>query len=263
MTFPAHPQRRPAVVSGASSGIGEAVARALAAAGHPVALGARRVERCADIAREIAGAGGEAIAVELDVTDAGSVKDFVAEAERALGGIEVLVSNAGQSWPVLAVDATPEDFARAVEVNLLGAQRLVSLLAPKMVERRRGDIVFVTSESVHDPWPGIAPYVSSKWGLEGLARAMQRELEGTGVRTSIVRPGPTLTEMGTRWELDNIGEIVDRFHHWGVFRHGNLMTGADVAAVIAHIVATRRGAHVTLVDLQPEAPIKNEGGETD
>ncbi|HJR19102.1 MAG TPA: SDR family NAD(P)-dependent oxidoreductase, partial [Actinomycetota bacterium] len=200
---------------------------------------------------------------ELDVTDAGSVKDFVAEAERALGGIEVLVSNAGQSWPVLAVDATAEDFARAVEVNLLGAQRLVSLLAPKMVERRRGDIVFVTSESVHDPWPGIAPYVSSKWGLEGLARAMQRELEGTGVRTSIVRPGPTLTEMGTRWELDNIGEIVDRFHHWGVFRHGNLMTGADVAAVIAHIVATPRGAHVTLVDLQPEAPIKTEGGETD
>ena len=259
--FPSHPERRPAVVSGASSGIGEAVARALAAAGHPVALGARRTDRCAEIAREITAAGGEAIAIELDVANPGSVKDFVAESERALGDIEVFVSNAGFSVPALAVEADPEDFARAIEVNLLGAQRLVSLIAPKMVERRRGDIVFVTSESVHDPWPGIAPYVSSKWGLEGLARSMQMELEGTGVRTAIVRPGPTQTEMGTRWDLTNIGEVVDRFHHWGVFRHFNLMSPAIVAAVIVQIVGTARGAQVTLVDVQPEAPIKDEGGE--
>jgi NADP-dependent 3-hydroxy acid dehydrogenase YdfG len=259
MTFPAHPERRPAIVTGASSGIGEATARALAAAGHPVALGARRVDRCAEIVSDITEAGGEAVALELDVTDAGSVKAFVAETERALGDIEVFVSNAGQSWPALAVETDPEDFARAVEINLLGAQRVVSLVAPRMVERHRGDIVFVTSESVHDPWPGIAPYVSSKWGLEGLARAMQRELEGSGVRTSIVRPGPTLTEMGTRWDLTDIGEVVDRFHHWGVFRHGNLMSPATVATVIAQIVATPRGAQVTLVDLQPEAPIRTEG----
>lgn len=263
MTFPAHPERRPAVVSGASSGIGEAAARALAAAGHPVALGARRVDRCSEIVREITAAGGEGIALGLDVADPGSVEDFVGEAERALGDIEVLVSNAGMSWPALAVDTSPEDFARAVEVNLLGAQRLVSLLAPKMVERRRGDIVFVTSESVHDPWPGIAAYVASKWGLEGLARAMQRELEGTGVRTAIVRPGPTLTEMGMRWPMDNIGEVVDRFHHWGVFRHENLMSAADVGTVIAQIVAMPRGAQVTLVDVQPEAPIRSEGGEAE
>lgn len=261
MTFPAHPERRPAVVTGASSGIGAAAARALAAAGHPVALGARRVERCAEIVRRITEAGGEAVAVELDVTDPGSVKEFVGEAERALGDIEVLVSNAGASWPGLAVETDPEDFARTIEINLLGAQRVASLIVPKMVERRRGDIVFLTSESVRDPWPGVAAYVSSKWGLEGFARTMQMELEGTGVRVGIVRPGPTLTEMGTNWELEKPEEIVERFRHWGVFRHWNLLSPTDVAAVVAQIVSTPRGVQVIAVDLQPEAPIEDEGGE--
>jgi NADP-dependent 3-hydroxy acid dehydrogenase YdfG len=257
MKFEPHPARRPAVVTGASSGIGEAVARAFAAAGHPVVLGARRVERCRAIAEEIAGAGGEAAAFELDVAAEGSVKDFVAAAADALGPIEVLVSNAGESWPGTAVGTDPAEFARLVEINLLGAQRLISMVAPGMVERGRGDIVFVTSDSVRVPWPGVASYVSSKWGLEGLARVMQMELEGTGVRTSIVRPGPTLTEMGSRWDREAVPGLVEGFKRWGVLRHGNLLNPADVAAVVAHIVAMPRGTHVTLVDLQPEG-----GGRT-
>ena len=252
MSFPVHPERRPAVVTGASSGIGEAVACALAAAGHPVVLGARRVERCETIAAGIEKAGAEAVALPLDVTDEGSAKDFIAAAEKAFGPVEVLVSNAGESWPGTAVGTDPAEFARTVEINLLGAQRLASMLVPPMVERGRGDVVFVTSDSVRVPWPGVASYVSSKWGLEGLARVMQMELEGTGVRASIVRPGPTLTEMGTRWDPKQIGGMVGEFKRWGVLRHGNLLRPADVAAVIAHIVAAPRGTHITLVDLQPE-----------
>jgi NADP-dependent 3-hydroxy acid dehydrogenase YdfG len=252
--FEPHPARRPALVTGASSGIGEATARALAGAGHPVVLGARRLERCERIAEEIEGDGGTAVAVLLDVADEGSIKDFAAAASKALGAVEVLVSNAGESLQGTALETDPGEFARQIQVNLVGAQRLVSLIAPAMVERRRGDIVFVTSDSVRNPWPGVAAYVSSKWGLEGLARAMQMELEGTGVRTSIVRPGPTLTEMGSRWDPARLPRMVDAFKKWGVLRHQNLLAPEDVARVIVDIVSLPRGAHITSVDLQPEAP---------
>ena len=87
-----------------------------------------------------------------------------------------------------------------------------------MIERRRGDIVFVTSDAVDNPRPGVAAYVASKWGLEGLARVMQRELEGTGVRATIVRPGPTATEMGTNWDPAGVPGVLEGFKRWGLLR---------------------------------------------
>ena len=257
--FEPHPERRPAVVTGASSGIGEATARALAAAGHPVVLGARRADRCEAIAKEISSAGGEAHAVRLDLADEASMKDFVEAAIGTVGPIEIVVSNAGDSAIGTVVETSPEEFARQVEVNLLGAQRLVSLVAPAMIERARGDIVFVTSEAVQAPWPGVAAYVASKWGLEGLARVMQRELEGTGVRASIVRPGPTLTEMGSGWDPSGVAGVVEGFKRWGMLRHEGLLRPAQVARVIVDLVSMPRGSHVTMVEVQPEAPAHSKG----
>ena len=253
-----HPERRPAVVTGASSGIGEATARALAGAGHPVVLAARRLERCAQISTEIASEGGEAYALRVDLSDETSMKEFVAEAERRLGTIEIVVSNAGESTIGTAADTSPEQFGREIEINLLGAQRLVSLIAPAMIERRRGDIVFITSDAVEQPRPGVAAYVASKWGLEGLARVMQRELEGTGVRATIVRPGPTATEMGTRWDPAGVPGVLEGFKRWGFLRHAGLLRPAQVARAIVDVVSMPRGSHITIVEVQPQAPI--EGG---
>ena len=95
--FEPHPTRRPAIVAGASSGIGAATATALAARGFPVALGARRVEKCQELVDQIKAEGGEAIALPLDVTDNASVENFVAKATAALGDIEVLVTGAGDT----------------------------------------------------------------------------------------------------------------------------------------------------------------------
>jgi NADP-dependent 3-hydroxy acid dehydrogenase YdfG len=256
--FEPHPDRRAAVVTGASSGIGEATARALAAAGSPVVLGARRTDRCRSIAEEIGASGGEAYVVPLDVTDEGSVKDFIATSMESAGPIEIVVSNAGESVIGSAADTHPDEFARQVEINLLGAQRIVNGFLPAMLERARGDLVFVTSDAVETPWPGMAAYVASKWGLEGLARVMQRELEGTGVRASIVRPGPTLTEMGSHWDPARVGDVVGGFQRWGLLRHGGLLRPEQVARVVVDVVTMPRGSHVTLVEVQPEAP--TEGG---
>ena len=256
--FPDHPARRPAVVTGASSGIGEAVARALGAAGHPVVLGARRVERCDEIAAEIRAAGGEAVGVRLDVGDGASIKDFAGAAEAAFGPVEVLIANAGHTAIGKAMDTSPDQFADQVRVNLSGAHHLATLVAAGMIERRRGDIVFVTTDAVPMPRPGIAAYVAAKFGLEGLARAMQMELEGTGVRASIVRPGPTMTSMGDTWDADEFAGLIDQWVQWGVARHDAFMQPAQVAHAVLNVVSMPRGSHVTLIQVEPEAPIQGE-----
>lgn len=252
--FGPHPVLRPAVVTGASSGIGRSIALGLAALGHPVVLGARRVERCQEVADQITADGGQAAVVALDLTDAASIDDFAATAEAVHGPIEVVVSNAGDVLPQTTLETPPEDFARQVQVNLLGAQRLVAGLAPALVARGRGDIVFVTSDVVRAPRPRMAAYVTSKTGLEAMARVMQMELEGTGVRVGIVRPGPSATEQGTTWSEEVVLETVEEWTRWGLLRHGGYLRPGDVANAVVAMVSTPRGTHLTLVEVEPEAP---------
>lgn len=263
--FAPHPERRPALVTGASSGIGAATAQVLAAAGHPVVLAARRMERCEALAEAITKAGGEAVAVRLDVSEAASVESAVAAAGDAFGPIEVLVSNAGDASPGTAVDTPPESFARTIGVNLLGAQRLVSLVVSEMIGRRRGDVVFVTSETVRAPRPGTSAYVTSKWALEGFARAMQLELEGSGVRASIVRPGQTRTEMGMDWDTEVTTRIIETCISFGLARHPHFLPPKAVARAVLTIVSAPRGTHLSLIEVQPEAPVAvraEDGGAT-
>jgi NADP-dependent 3-hydroxy acid dehydrogenase YdfG len=256
--FEPHPERRPAVVTGASSGHGAAIAVALAEAGHPVVLGARRVDRLAEVAGKIESEGGEAVALPLDLADPATVDRFAAEATERLGPVEVVVSNAGEVQPATALDIDPDDFERQVHVNLLGAHRLVRRLGPAMVERRRGDIVFVTSDVVRVPRTYMAGYVASKHALEGLARAMQMELEGTGVRVGIVRPGPSTTEQGTSWDAATVEQVIGDWDRWGLTRHAGALRPVDVARAVVAVIATPRGTHLTLVEVEPEAPV--EGG---
>ena len=253
--FDPNPELRPAVVTGASSGIGRATAHALAALGHPVVLGARRVAECEDTAAAIRADGGEAVAVHLDLADGDSIERFAQAAADTLGSIEILVSNAAQNIAGSVLDTDPESFDGVLQVNVSGTHRLIRSLAPAMTERRRGDIVFVTSDVVERPRPTMAAYVTSKWGLEGYVRSLQMELEGTGVRATIVRPGPTLTGMGMDWDPGVTGEVIEQWAAWGFARHSNFMRPAGVAQAIAAVVSLPRGTHATVIELQPEAPI--------
>ncbi|MBW8486069.1 SDR family oxidoreductase [Actinomadura parmotrematis] len=254
--FAPHPDRRPAVVSGASSGIGAATARALAGLGHPVALGARRARVCADIAAEIRADGGEAVALPLDVADEDSVKAFTAAAEDAIGAAEIVVSSAGDLSADRIHDLDSAAFLAQVQVHLVGAHRLVSHLVPGMVARGRGDVVFVSSDVVRAPRTRMGAYVAAKNGVEGMARALQMELEGTGVRASIVRPGPTSTNMGLNWDPDVTGEVLEEWVKWGLARHSSFLRPSDVASAVAAVVGAPRGAHLSLVEVQPEAPLE-------
>ncbi len=165
------------------------------------------------------------------------------------------MSNAGDVLPAAALTVEPDDFVRQVQVNLLGAHRLLRRLGPAMVERQRGDIVLVTSDVVRELRTHMAAYVTSKHGLEGLARAMQLELEGTGVRVSIVRPGPSATEQGSGWDGPVVDEVLADWHRLGMMRHPGYLRPADVARTVLAVLSTPRGTHLTLVEVEPEAPV--------
>jgi short-subunit dehydrogenase len=124
-----------------------------------------------------------------------------------------------------------------------------------MVARGRGDLLFVTSDVVAHPRPSMFAYVASKWGLEGYIHALQMELEGTGVRASIVRPGPTETGMGMDWDPDVTGEVLDEWVRWGLARHPNFLKPEGVAGAIVAAVTAGRGTHLAVIEVHPEAPV--------
>lgn len=251
----AQPTRRPAVVTGASSGIGAATALALAAAGHPVALGARRTAKCEEVATAIRDAGGEAVVHPLDLTDGESVESFAKGVVGDLGDVEVVISNAGAVAPGTIYEVDPERFGREIDLNLTGAQRLVRAFVPGMVERQRGDFVFVSSDVAVRARPFMSSYAAGKWGLEGMAHALQMELEGTGVRASIVRPGPTWSEMGTDWDVEEAAFVLNQWVRFGLARHPHFMKPTAIADAITTVVSAPRGVHLNLVEVSPEAPI--------
>ncbi|MFC7495957.1 MULTISPECIES: SDR family oxidoreductase [unclassified Nocardioides] len=252
----AQPSRRPAVVTGASSGIGAATALTLAAAGFPVALGARRTEKCEEVAAQVREAGGEAVVHALDVTDPSSVETFAEKVTAELGDVEVVVSNAGAVGPGTIHEVDSERFARELDLNITGAHRLVRAFVPGMVERRRGDLVFVSSDVAVRARPFMSSYAAGKWGLEGMAHAMQMELEGTGVRASIVRPGPTWSEMGADWDVDEAAFVLNQWVRFGQARHPHFLKPTAIADAIATVVSAPRGVHLNLVEVSPEAPLE-------
>ncbi|WP_433519223.1 SDR family oxidoreductase [Nonomuraea sp. CA-143628] len=253
--FAPHPEHRPALVAGASSGIGAATATLLAAAGHPVALGARRVDRCEQIATAIREKGGQAVALPLDVSDSDSVKAYVAAAADAYGDAEIVVSGAGDLSAERVHELDPEAFAAQLQVHLVGAHRLVSQVVPGMVTRARGDVVFVSSDVVPSPRPRMGAYVAAKNGIEGMARAMRMELEGSGVRVSVVRPGPTMTGMGMTWDAETTAAVLEDWAAWGLARHPYFLKPEQVAEVIMTVATAPRGVHLTLVEVQPERAV--------
>lgn len=253
----AQPDRRPAVVTGASSGIGEATAEALAQAGHPVALGARRVDRLQELAARIRDAGGEAVAHPLDLTDDSSVQAFADKVAVDLGAVEVVVSNAGSLQPGRVHEADAATFGRHLDLNIVGAQRLCQVFLPGMIERQRGDVVFVSSDVAVRARPFMTAYAASKWGLEGMVHALQMELEGTGVRASLVRPGPTHSEMGSDWTPEEVETVINGWVRFGHARHQHFLKPRALADAITTVVSAPRGVHLNLVEVSPEAPVED------
>ncbi len=222
--------RPTAVVTGASSGIGAATARALAKAGFHVVLGARRVDRCAEVAAEIDGT-----AVRLDVTDAESVSAFAA----AVPECKLLVNNAGGAKGMEPVAEADEDAWRWMfETNVIGTLRVTKALLPALVASGDGHVVTVTSIAALEPYDNGAGYTGAKHAQAMLHRTLRGELLGKPVRITEVAPGMVETEFSlVRFSGDE--ERADN-----VYRGLTPLTAADVADVIAF--AATRPSHVNI-----------------
>ena len=255
MAFIPHPDRRPVLVAGASSGIGAATAEWLAAAGYPVALTARRVDKLQALADKITAAGGEAVAVPLDVTDEQSVLDCVAKAEAALGALEVVVSGAGDLAVGRSFEQPVEQFTDQINIHLNGAYRLYRAVIPGMIERGRGDFVFIGSDVTQRPRTFSSAYVAAKSGIDGLVTTVQMELEGTGVRAGLVRPGQTLTGMGMDLDQKTTEDMLNDWIKFGIARHGNFLSPEHIAQAIAGMIGMPRGAHMRIVEVEAEGAV--------
>lgn len=252
--FEPHPQRRPVIVTGASSGIGAATARRFATNGYPVMLGARRVDRCTEIVDELRSLGYTAAACSLDVTDPASVTACVETADALHGPTEIAVANAGAVFPLQA-HGSPAEFAAQIATNLAGVQTLVATVLPGMLDRQRGDIVIVSSDSALRPRTFMAGYAAAKAGVEAYAAVLRSELEGTGVRVSVIRPGPASTEQGTTWDETSVLAVLESWNRFGFLRHSGALRPDQVAEAISFVAEVPRGVLISELEIQPEAPM--------
>ncbi len=181
------------LITGASSGIGAATARILAAAGHRVVLGARRVDRIEAIAGEIRAAGGSAEPHALDVTDLGAMRSFAARAHERCGRIDVLINNAGV-MPLSMMDALAvEDWNRMIDVNIRGVLHGIAAVLPLMRERGDGHIVNLSSVSGHRVDPTAAVYSATKFAVRAISEGLRQE--SRDIRVTVISPGFTHTEL--------------------------------------------------------------------
>lgn len=218
-----HPTPPVAVVTGASSGIGAATARAFAAAGYTVYLGARREERIRALAEEING-----IAIPLDVTDQASVDAFC----EAIPAVNVLVNNAGGAIGTEAVeDARIEDWQWMYDTNVLGTVRMIRALIPQLEASGNGHVINVGSIAGHVAYRGGAGYNAAKFAVAALTRVLRLELMGRPVRVSEICPGMVNTEFST------VRFRGDKARADAVYEGVDAMTAEDIAEAIIWVAA--------------------------
>ncbi|XP_013384081.1 uncharacterized protein LOC106154311 [Lingula anatina] len=182
-----------AVVTGASSGIGAAISRQLAAAGAKVAMAARRENLLKEIQDEILKEGGEALAVKCDVTNRAEVKELIQHTESTLGPVDILVNNAGY-WVIRCMkNLHEEEWDQQVDVNIKGVLNCIGAVISGMCERKSGHIVNMSSENGKKAFVGFAVYTGSKFFVEGMSRTLRKEVCKDGVRVTCIQPGDVET----------------------------------------------------------------------
>ena len=260
---------RVAVVTGAGTGIGQAIARRFAGLGWRVAVGGRRVELLAGTASLVEEAGGACLAHALDVTDPDSVERFYTAAEAELGPVTVVVNNAATARYGPLDEFSPQEIEVEVATKLLGSLYMARRGIHGMRRTadgdgdrgpgggHRGDILFITSLAAVQPWPFHLPYAAANAGVEQAARTLRLELEGSGIRVTMLRCGETGgTDFATReLESGRIGWASDHWFRRGLLRHTGLMTPDMVADAVTAAVTLPAGYQYETLAVIPTAPI--------
>ena len=242
-----------AIITGASGGLGGHFARLLARAGAQVALTARRLDLVESLAGEIAGAGGRAMALRLDVADAASIAPVFDEIEAGLGPVSILINNAGVGGEGLAIDLRIEDWDRAFDVNVRGvffaAQAAARLMfANDMAAQGKARIVNIASVASHTVLPGLSAYNASKSAVAMLTKSLAREWGRRGIAVNALAPGYILTDINAGWWETEGGQkqlkgfprrrLMDADELNGAF---NLLCGPDARAISGSLLTVDDG----------------------
>jgi NADP-dependent 3-hydroxy acid dehydrogenase YdfG len=239
-------QDRVAVVTGASSGIGAAVARTLNAEGAHVALAARRKGALLEIQAGLdSGDGKESMVVPTDVTDCGQVRSLVVGVEEELGPVEILVNCAGVMYYTLMKNRREAEWERTVEVNCKGALNCIGAVLSGMLERGRGHIVMISSDAGRKVFPGLAVYSASKFFVEALSQGLRLETAGTGVKVTTIQPGNVATDL---IEMSGDEEALEEHGYPGESR---VLDPEDVAASVVHALVQPEHVAVNEILVEP------------
>lgn len=240
-----------ALVTGASSGIGEATARSLAAQGAAVALVARRKDRLDNLAKQIAEVGGRALAIEADVTDREQAIAAVTRTVEDLGRLDTVVNNAGVMLLGPIVDAPVEEWDRMVTLNVQGLLYVAHAALPHLLEaaesgeRRVADLVNISSVAGRVARRGSGVYNLTKHGVGAFSESLRQEVTGRHVRVSLVEPGATATELASHLGPSGVEVLRSRFSAI------EILQATDIADAVEYIVTRPRHVAVNELLIRP------------
>jgi len=183
------------VVTGASSGLGEATARLLSAQGATVVLGARRADRLQLLAKDLEARGGKALALTTDVTRREQVKALVDSAVQTYGRIDVMINNAGLMPQAPLERLKVDEWDRMIDVNIKGVLYGIAAALPHMQRQKAGHFINVSSVAGHRVGPGFAVYAATKYAIRALSEGLRQEVKPYNIRTTVISPGAVATEL--------------------------------------------------------------------
>jgi NADP-dependent 3-hydroxy acid dehydrogenase YdfG len=231
-----------AVITGASSGIGEATARALAASGYRLALLARRADRVKALADEL---GNGSLAIQADVTDRDSIVKAANRVKAELGGTDVLVNNAGIMLLAPFTAEGHDDHRRMIEANLLGTMTVTEVFLDQLRDGG-GDLVNLSSVAGRTARPGNAVYAATKWGINGWSESLRQELQ-PGVRVMVIEPGAVATELTDHITDPHAKQAAEQMYNQLA------ITADDIAEIIAFAVTRPRRMTLNEILVRPTA----------
>jgi NADP-dependent 3-hydroxy acid dehydrogenase YdfG len=237
-----------ALITGASSGIGEAVARLLAAEGAHLVLAARRIDRIESLARALTGTHGSSVlARATDVADWSQVQATVAAAEAEVGPVDILVNNAGVMPISPMAEARVHDWIQMVDVNVKGVLHTLGAVLPGMIARKSGHILSIGSLAGRRPMPGGTVYSATKFAVRALTAGLQLELSAAhGIRVTDVQPGVVETEL-----LDHIASPVLRTAFAEGWKERRKLQAEDVARAVLFALSAPPHVNVNEILIRP------------
>lgn len=237
---------RVAIVTGASSGIGEATAEALGRAGARVVLAARRTDRIAEVARRIQQAGSETLEVETDVADVDQVQRLVQQTRERFGRVDILVNNAGVMLLGQIVGAQISDWQRMVNINLLGLMYATHEVLPLMLEQGGGDIVNISSVAGRVARVGNGVYAATKFAVGAFSEALRQEVTTRHVRVTLIEPGAVHTEL-----TQHITDPAAKQAAEQMYTSVNAITSEDIAEAVLFAVTRPQSVGINELLIRP------------